>query len=247
MISQDNFILYCTKVKKLKMSTAKHYCESIRKISQVINDFGIYDFDSLYDIDSYSRLREIESLLKSNPAFIELDEKGHRMYTAGLHRYMNFAEGKNLKEEDSLSLLDCPCPVKAKNLINERYVSNRDRIIVHQVMEAENYTCDINQSHKTFISAKTSNQYMEGHHLIPLKSQEFISNSLDVYANIVVLCPNCHRFLHYGTVEDKKPILLNLFSHRKDRLKDSGINMEKNEFIDLLKLDSNKKYYSLSL
>ena len=60
-----------------------------------------------------------------------------------------------------------------------------------------NYQCDLDKSHKSFIT-KNGKPYMEAHHLIPLSTQDYFDYSLDVDANIVCLCPNCHRKLHYG-------------------------------------------------
>ncbi|MGV2527447.1 UNVERIFIED_CONTAM: restriction endonuclease, partial [Bacillus thuringiensis] len=48
-------------------------------------------------------------------------------------------------------------------------------------------------------------------------------NSLDVVGNIVSICPNCHRLIHYGRDKDKKKVLELLFEQRKDSLKKFGI------------------------
>ncbi|MCE0554185.1 restriction endonuclease [Bacillus thuringiensis] len=34
--------------------------------------------------------------------------------------------------------------------------------------------------------------------------QHDFENSLDVVGNIVSICPNCHRLIHYGRDKDKK-------------------------------------------
>ena len=49
---------------------------------------------------------------------------------------------------------------------------------------------------------------MEAHHLIPLRMQHDFENSLDVVGNIVSICPNCHRLIHYGRDKDKKVLEL---------------------------------------
>ena len=73
---------------------------------------------------------------------------------------------------------------------------------------------------------------MEAHHLIPMGAQDDFGVSLDVDANIVSLCPNCHRKLHHGA--NTEGDLLNLFNQRKKLLEKSGIQIS---FEDL------KKYY----
>jgi 5-methylcytosine-specific restriction protein A len=72
---------------------------------------------------------------------------------------------------------------------------------------------------------------MEAHHLIPLSTQDYFEYSLDVDANIVCLCPTCHRKLHYGN--SIKDDLKRLYDLRIKRLKQSGIDIS---FGELLKL-----------
>lgn len=60
---------------------------------------------------------------------------------------------------------------------------------------------------------------------IPLKQQDNFLFSLDVEANIVVLCPHCHKMLHHGTKEDIRPLLDLLFQKRKQALADKGIQL----------------------
>lgn len=72
---------------------------------------------------------------------------------------------------------------------------------------------------------------MEGHHAIPMKKQESFDVSLDVYANIICLCPICHRLLHYGEDCDKDNLLNKIYYDRADRLASSGIRLSKEEFV----------------
>ena len=62
-------------------------------------------------------------------------------------------------------------------------------------------TAKIGENHATFESIHGT-QYLEAHHLIPMKAQkDFLSENinLDRLENIVALCPNCHKAVHYGT------------------------------------------------
>lgn len=74
---------------------------------------------------------------------------------------------------------------------------------------------------------------MEGHHLIPLKFQEEFSNSIDVYANIVCLCPVCHRLLHHGLISERTYVAEELFDSRSSRLIASGIDLSKKDFLKM--------------
>ena len=52
------------------------------------------------------------------------------------------------------------------------------------------YLCENNSGHMSFIVNNTDHAYMEGHHLIPMRWQESLNTSLDVYANIVMPLPD---------------------------------------------------------
>ena len=67
-----------------------------------------------------------------------------------------------------------------------------------------------------------------------MKFQDQFDCSLDVYANVVCLCPICHRLLHYGMKKDKEYLSEELFEQRIDRLVVSGIDISKKEFLKLV-------------
>lgn len=54
-----------------------------------------------------------------------------------------------------------------------------------------------------------------------MAEQERFEYSLDVQTNIVSLCSNCHKRLHYG--KDPELLLKQLYEERKDELKAAGI------------------------
>lgn len=89
----------------------------------------------------------------------------------------------------------------------------------------------INQSNKR---DKNHKPYMESHHAVSMRLQHHFKNSLDVYANVVCLCPVCHRRIHYGMKEDKCQMLNQIYVSRSERLAHSEIGMSQQEFIDLV-------------
>lgn len=74
----------------------------------------------------------------------------------------------------------------------------RNSSIAEYVLKMHDYKCELNPNHETFIRRSNYTKYMEPHHLIPLGNQDSFEYSLDVPANIICLCPTCHREIHYG-------------------------------------------------
>ncbi len=97
------------------------------------------------------------------------------------------------------------------------------------------YKCEFNQEDKTFLR-KNGKHYTEPHHLIPIsKYKDFHGNSVDVMENIVSLCSHCHNLLHYGRLEDKKPILEKLYEERKEALHICGLDITLDQLFDYYK------------
>lgn len=84
----------------------------------------------------------------------------------------------------------------------------RDHSLIHEAKKRDKYSCIINKEHITFISKE--NNYVEGHHIIPMFQQKNYSFKLDDINNIVSLCPTCHREIH--SADDKTEILKKLYT-----------------------------------
>lgn len=108
----------------------------------------------------------------------------------------------------------------------------RDNAKAKRALVISKYKCNLDENHISFES-KSGHPYMEAHHLIPLGEQDSFENSLDVDANIVSLCPNCHRKLHHGKNIDSD--LKKLYDDRKDLLHKSGIDITFDELSKLYK------------
>lgn len=129
---------------------------------------------------------------------------------------------------------------KKKNIIakkQQRTANNyiRDPQVAAYVKQQAEYKCEFNKEHKTFISDISGKQYVEAHHLIPMKYQDQFEYSLDIPENIVTLCPNCHRAIHHGTKDYKKKIISALFNKRKNILKDNNINIDMEALTEMYK------------
>ena len=90
--------------------------------------------------------------------------------------------------------------------------------------------CEVCGKTKTF-ERPDGRQYMEAHHLISLARQGSFSCSLDVLANVACLCPECHRFLHFGAERAVRAALVKLYRHRENDLKKAGLAKSLNGFV----------------
>ena len=90
--------------------------------------------------------------------------------------------------------------------------------------------CEVCGEKETFLK-EDGCQYFEGHHLIPMCLQASFKVSLDVPGNVVCLCPECHRFLHFGREQDRKRCLVEIYSRRASILAKAGIANSKIQFL----------------
>jgi 5-methylcytosine-specific restriction protein A len=64
--------------------------------------------------------------------------------------------------------------------------------------------------------------YVEGHHVLPMYQQKNYDFKIDDIDNIVSLCPNCHKKIHFA--DDKKEILSLLYSKCSKYLRYNSIS-----------------------
>jgi len=87
------------------------------------------------------------------------------------------------------------------------------------------FSCEVDERHESFTRKDSEHKYTEAHHLIPRKHQRKFINSLDVIANIVSLCSNCHNCVHYGSTAERNSIIEKLFEKRQQRLSVVGLDI----------------------
>lgn len=108
----------------------------------------------------------------------------------------------------------------------------RDLKVSYNALKIANFKCECDNFHKCFIRKNVNIPYTEGHHIIPLKFQDRFEVNLDVEANIVSLCSNCHNQLHYG--KEYSDILRKIFTkERQERLKKCGIDISLEQLIKI--------------
>ena len=223
---------YLSDVRKVSATTINHYRGALNTISKFLVEHEKVE-KTIYEIEDIGELEVIKTYLYNNPEFITLNTKGHQMYSAGLNNYLRFANGTGFKDiQKQITIMDIKIPISDKKAYQHEQW-RRSTIIKSQVIESVNYECEIEASHRTFTARSTGMQYMEGHHALPINLQIKFDCSLDVYANVVCLCPTCHRLLHYGIDTEKQQVLDKIYYDRADRLAMSGIKVSKEEFVGL--------------
>ncbi|MFA7702316.1 MAG: HNH endonuclease signature motif containing protein [Patescibacteria group bacterium] len=97
----------------------------------------------------------------------------------------------------------------------------------------------INNCKPIYFTAKTNGKnYLELHHFIPREFRNDFSNSIEVLANYVTLCPRCHRQIHLAVDRERKALIHSLFEERKARLDTVGINVDLKNIYKYYKIDS---------
>lgn len=146
-------------------------------------------------------------------------------------KFINTTKAKNNDIFDSNNIIYCseykindhpepkPDPKSSKN----QKIYQRSIGVVSNALSYANYCCEGECSTELFLRKDGKTNYTEAHHLIPLSFQDEFDYSLDVEANVVSLCPNCHRKLHYGA--NTYQLLLSLYSQRKKRLSSCKIEI----------------------
>lgn len=94
--------------------------------------------------------------------------------------------------------------------------------------EKSGYKCELEtyKGCRYFTSKTTKQNYVEVHHFVPREFRNNFENSVDVLANYITLCPHCHRMIHLATDRERVDIIRFIYSKRKGRLKNCGLEVE---------------------
>lgn len=120
-------------------------------------------------------------------------------------------------------------PTKTPNKYGrKRYDTQRK--IRDEAIKRNSYLCDCHDNkHFYFESSDMINNYVEGHHLIPMNRQgEYWQDhniNLDVVSNILALCPTCHKQIHLGSRKARLDILSEVYVRNEIQLKKVDSNL----------------------
>lgn len=124
-------------------------------------------------------------------------------------------------------------PVQKKQpvLQHNKRIYIRSKKVAINALKRANYKCEIGGNHSTFLRKSDNIPYMEPHHLVPMEYSDDFEVSLDVEANVVSLCSNCHNHLHYG--KGAEVLLKQLYEKRRDELEDAGIHITLEDLLEM--------------
>lgn len=228
-ILKEYYSRFLLEIRGLSPSSVNHYIDALNNISRRLKAKELV-IDNIYEITNLEYLAHVRDTLYADPDFIQMNERGRRMYSAGLNNYFRFASGEDFQlATNQLVKLDIPFAPE-KPVLVEQKIYKRSNILRTQTLTLANYTCELDRQHTSFIAEATKKPYMEGHHIIPMKLQESFNSSLDVYANIICLCPMCHRRIHFGIQDDRRNMVKKIYFDRAERLANSGLRLSSEEF-----------------
>ena len=180
------------------------------------------------DVDDYGDVVECLRRYKDNK-YNSVDYYSDAVLISELNK------GFIVKEEsENFSYAGVKKEKSAPAMIKGRKVYRRNKLTAINALSLAKYSCEIDANHPTFVRRITNLNYTEPHHLVPLSFSDKFDVSLDVEENIVSLCSNCQREIHYG--KDAKKLVEYLYNKRKIYLEKAGIKVTIKE---LLKMYSN--------
>jgi hypothetical protein len=129
-------------------------------------------------------------------------------------------------DDSSSEVIDEPADPLGITISGQSQKWIRNSITSKKAVVLADYKCEYDPNHRSFTSKTTGENYVEAHHLIPIEFQGEFVRSLDVEANIISLCPLCHKAVHHASLKEKEPIIIALYEKRKDRLNKCEIGIE---------------------
>lgn len=207
----------------IAISTLMGHMETGNQAFVTLDNIELGDYLRIDEIDAFEQKNSFDIIEKIDKQNTSVRELLNEEDSQGFVSTNDLDETENLYAEYSPS-------ARPEKLIGENVSFKRNSEKAKKCIVLANYSCNLDITHNSFI-AKNGKTYMEAHHLVPLFAQEFFEYSLDVDANIISLCPNCHRKLHYG--DDIYNDLKKLYDDRIIYLQKSGINISFETLLEL--------------
>lgn len=227
---------------------AHSYRDYLVRLFLLVEDFSKIKIDNPASADAFRLLEN----LKNIDGYKEYNKKESRFPNAALNYYISFVSQILMDQEtdiDNLSdqLIDSkqntfknsdifiekdiknpeirPEPIIVNNI--KRY--RRNLLEVRKAKKFASYICEYDNNHVTFLNNYDNKPYIEAHHLIPMATQGLFQYNIDFADNIICLCPNCHRRIHYGVKSDKGEMVQKFYKERHEKIGSFKVNIKYND------------------
>lgn len=187
-------------------------------------------------LESEKTAAGIEAFFRMND-FVKLNREKNSFYSATINGYLDYLDQLkvvnadeikgNPSERYKIKLLKKPTRKKLVQTSILQYPRNP-----HEMLAAKHrseWKCCYDSDHETFISENEHKNFVEGHHLIPMQHQCDFEYTIDFADNIIPLCPNCHRRIHFAIKQDRNRMLEKFYFERIDDIKVHGIDISIDE------------------
>ncbi|WP_432739498.1 HNH endonuclease [Ligilactobacillus agilis] len=168
------------------------------------------------------------------PSFIEFNKAGHYYFSATIRGYIDYLDQlklidvNNVSEPHKIYLLHGPKKRSVTYINHEEMFVRNPRELLAAKHKAD-WKCCEDARHKTFTAQNDHRAYVEGHHLIPMRMQKDFEYTIDFADNIVPLCPNCHRKIHFAIKQDRNKMIEKFYFERIEAIETHGINISIDE------------------
>ena len=248
----------------LKGSSVDSYLKRMAKIKDGLVQDGFISRDqTIYDINDPLIISDIYwSIMNHKSCLSDSNFRGNRMISSAIKHYLDMLLGSHATIDEIIEMKQ----TRNDNIINNTYDELVDKLgqIVRQVDVASGERkltlvrkrltivksiafkradgkCDC--CGKPTFPTESGNLYFECHHVDPLSD----GGDDDIF-NVVSLCPNCHRLVHYGSESLRKDANKYLLDRIEQYLANSAIqNSDLNEIgkFQLLKDKAQSQNYLL--
>lgn len=195
--------------------------EGSSKLNQLRQLNGYKDYNKNEGRYPNATLNKFEEFIKNLSLMAE--READELLNYKLNNKNNILESNDFIKENKASY--GPLLKKDKKSIKDYAVYNRSLYEAQLAKQKSDWLCEIDNNHTTFLNSVDGKPFMEAHHLIPMAYQDEFEYSIDFADNIVSLCPNCHRKIHYATSNEKLELLELLYNNRKLLFPKYGINI----------------------
>ena len=213
-------ILYVTK--KLSQSNIRSFDEFIDKVIEIYSTIYICDCERVknfvYDEENIGVFRVVYERVFSIEQDKKVYESDVRSISVDDHKKFDTTDEKGVEENDKFS-----SALKAVVKINSGY-----KCFMHDIERC-----------KYFKSKESNENYLEIHHFIPREFANDFEESIENKDNYVPLCPNCHRKIHFAVDSERKHLITQIYTMRKEALKADRLipeseKIDGKDFLDIL-------------